>query len=133
MKNLYFFIAVSLSVSALNACSKENEGSPNTGGGALDCSPVTNKSFVADINPVIQSSCATTTACHGSGSVNGPGALTSYQAVFNSRNSQGQCPKTAHSVTARKIRFFAGLKAGHPTTEPFYPDFILEYPVMRIL
>lgn len=118
MKNLYFFIAVSLSVSALNACSKENEGSPNTGGGALDCSTVTNKSFVADINPVIQSSCATTTACHGSGSVNGPGALTSYQAVFNSRNnirtavSSGAMPKNSSLSISQKNSILCWIESG---------------------
>ena len=118
MKNLYFFIAVSLSVSALNACSKENEGSPNTGGGALACSPVTNKSFVADINPVIQSSCATTTACHGSGSVNGPGALTSYQAVFNSRNSirtavsSGAMPQNSTLSNSQKNSILCWIESG---------------------
>lgn len=51
----------------------------------MDCSTVTNKSFSTDINPVFQGTCAANSSCHGSGSVNGPGALTSYNAIFNSR------------------------------------------------
>ncbi|HRG23741.1 MAG TPA: hypothetical protein PLL23_05090 [Chitinophagaceae bacterium] len=118
MKNRYFIIAICLSVCAFNACSKENGGSPNTGGGALDCSTVTNKSFVADINPVIQSSCATTTACHGSGSLNGPGALTSYQAVFNSRNSirtavsSGAMPKNSSLSNSQKNSILCWIESG---------------------
>ncbi|HJS52880.1 MAG TPA: hypothetical protein VJ765_00010 [Chitinophagaceae bacterium] len=45
-----------------------------------DCIAI-NARFSADIQPVIQSSCAANPACHGSGSVNGPGALLTYNQV----------------------------------------------------
>ena len=61
------------------ACSKSNSGT-NT----VDCSVT--KTFAADVNPVIQSSCAIS-GCHASGSSNGPGALTTYQQIFNNRSA----------------------------------------------
>ncbi|OQP47007.1 hypothetical protein A4H97_05680 [Niastella yeongjuensis] len=49
--------------------------------GASTCDGV-NASFVADVNPIIQSSCAKPD-CHAAGSTNGPGALTSYTQIKN--------------------------------------------------
>jgi hypothetical protein len=48
-----------------------------------DCS--TTKSYTSDVSPIIQSSCATNSGCHASGSTNGPGALTTYAQVYNAR------------------------------------------------
>jgi hypothetical protein len=45
------------------------------------CDGVT-PSFVANVNPIIQSSCAIPD-CHAAGSTNGPGALTSYSQIKN--------------------------------------------------
>ena len=45
------------------------------------------KSFAADVNPIVQSSCATSVSCHGAGSNSGPGPLLTYQQVFNARAS----------------------------------------------
>ncbi len=67
--------------SAFVACSK-NDDSGLTG--VVDCSKVTNKSFAAHVQPVIQASCATAT-CHETGSINGPGPLTNYTEIFNAR------------------------------------------------
>lgn len=41
-----------------------------------------NASFSVNVNPIIQSNCAVTD-CHGAGSINGPGALTSYSQIRN--------------------------------------------------
>jgi len=49
--------------------------------GASTCDGV-NASFAADVMPIIQSSCAKPD-CHASGSINGPGALTSYTQIKN--------------------------------------------------
>jgi hypothetical protein len=49
--------------------------------GASTCDGV-NASFAADVNPIIQSSCAKS-GCHAAGSSNGPGALTSYEQIKN--------------------------------------------------
>ena len=52
---------------------------------SVDCSGAA-KSFVTDVNPIIQANC-TSSGCHNSGSNNGPGALTSYQLISNARAS----------------------------------------------
>jgi hypothetical protein len=64
----------------LIACSK-------SGGvtATIDCSGAA-KSWASDVSPLIQSFCATS-GCHAVGSNNGPGALTTYQQVFNNRSS----------------------------------------------
>lgn len=105
----------------LYACSKDNGGSNNTGGGGtLDCSTVTNKAFAADVNPIIQASCANNIACHSSGSVNGPGALTSYTAIFNSRTSirsavsSGSMPKNSTLSTSQKNSILCWIDGGAP-------------------
>src|SRR5262245_51845040 len=48
-----------------------------------DCS--TTKSYATDVSLIIQSSCATNSGCHASGSSNGPGALTTYTQVYTAR------------------------------------------------
>lgn len=51
----------------------------------IDCS--TSKSYATDVSPVFQSSCSYNSSCHGSGSSNGPGALVSYEQIYNNRAS----------------------------------------------
>jgi hypothetical protein len=81
---------------------------------------VTNKAFAADVNPIIQSSCANNIACHSSGSVNGPGALTSYTAIFNSRTSirsavsSGSMPKNSTLSTNQKNSILCWIDSGAP-------------------
>src|SRR4051812_46224590 len=47
---------------------------------AHDCSP-TPKKFTTDVSPIIQSKCSYASDCHGSGSTNSGGALTSYNII----------------------------------------------------
>jgi hypothetical protein len=65
------------------SCSKSsnpgNAGSPDCSGAA--------KSFASDVLPVFQSSCATNAGCHAAGSIAGPGALSNYNQIYNSRNT----------------------------------------------
>ena len=61
------------------ACSKNTDAVT-----AVDCSGAA-KSFGTEVDPIIQSSCTTTSGCHGSGSNNGPGPLLTYQQIFNAR------------------------------------------------
>jgi len=93
---------ISISVLVLVfACSK------NKSGFTADCSGAT-KSFATDVNPIIQSTCATNTGCHASGSVNGPGPLTTYLQILNARVeirsavSTGRMPQTGSLTTAQK-------------------------------
>ncbi len=61
--------------------------------GASTCDG-TNASFAADVMPIIQSSCAKPD-CHGAGSSNGPGALTTYTQIKNA------APKIKTAVVSR--------------------------------
>ena len=93
------------------ACSK------NTSGFTADCSGGT-KSFANDVNPVIASSCATNAGCHAAGSVNGPGALTSYSQIFNARSdirsavSLGTMPQNGSLTIAQKNSIVCWIDAG---------------------
>lgn len=108
-----------LTLLAAAACSKDS-GSGNGGTTTLDCSTVTNKAWTADVSTIIQSTCATDAACHGSGSVNGPGALTSYTAVFNARTSirsavsSGSMPRNSTLSTAQKNSILCWIDSGAP-------------------
>lgn len=45
-----------------------------------NCSLI-NAAYAADVSPIMQSSCAINSACHGVGSINGPGELLTYPQV----------------------------------------------------
>src|SRR6476469_1155061 len=94
----------------LFACSKsvdtKVEGG-NNNSGSIDCSNVA-KSFSVDVNPIIQTKCATGSSCHGTGSINGPGALLTYSAIANAHADirsailSGLMPKTGSLTNAQK-------------------------------
>ncbi|HET6768383.1 MAG TPA: hypothetical protein VFH08_13325 [Chitinophagaceae bacterium] len=89
MKKSYRFITVIVAlIIIVAACSK---GSNGDGGGTppppppppspSSCSSTSAK-FSADVNPIIQNSCAIS-GCHGNGSGNGPGALVTFEQIRN--------------------------------------------------
>lgn len=107
------------------ACSKSGSNAPDGGGGGggggtLDCSTVTAKAFAANISPIIQSKCATNSNCHGSGSVNGPGELTTYEKIFAARSNirsavgSGVMPKEGTITTAQKNSILCWVDVGAP-------------------
>ncbi len=110
-----FILLTILTITLLIACSKDNDT-----GASLDCSTVTNKAFAADINPIIQSSCAFSSGCHGSGSTNGPGVLTSYTSVFNARTAirsavaSGSMPQGSSLATNQKNSILCWIDSGAP-------------------
>jgi hypothetical protein len=65
-------------------------------------------SFAGNVNPIISTKCATNSGCHGEGSVNGPGPLTSYDLIKAAAGSiksavvAGRMPKTG-SITNAQI------------------------------
>lgn len=65
-------------------------------------------SFAANVNPIISTKCATNSGCHGAGSANGPGPLTSYELVkaaasnIKSAVVSGRMPKTG-SISAAQV------------------------------
>jgi hypothetical protein len=84
---------------------------------SVDCMGIA-KSFVTDVNPIIQNSCATNSGCHGSGSHNGPGELLTYTEVFNSRSDirtavfTGAMPQTGSLTTAQKASIICWIDNG---------------------
>jgi hypothetical protein len=103
------------------ACSKSNNiTSNNPGDPPLDCSAITAKAFTTDVSPTIQSKCATDGTCHGSGSTNGPGPLTSYNAIFNARTAiraavaAGTMPKNSSLTTTQKNAILCWIDSGAP-------------------
>jgi hypothetical protein len=105
------------------SCSKGSStggttGGGGGGGGTLDCSTVP-KSWVTDVNPIVQGFC-NTSGCHAAGSANGPGALTNYTQVFNAKAqirpaiASGLMPQGATLTTAQKNSFLCWIDSGAP-------------------
>ena len=98
------------------ACSKGNSGG---GGSSVDCNTVSNKAFAADVNPIIQGTCAQS-GCHDAVSGNGPGPLTNYTEVFNARTtiqsavSSGRMPKNSSLSTSQKNSILCWIQSGAP-------------------
>jgi hypothetical protein len=71
-----------------------------------DCT--TTKSYTSDVSPIIQSYCAANSGYHATGSHNGPGALSSYQLVYNNRPAirtavaNGSMPEGSSLTNAQK-------------------------------
>jgi len=102
------------------ACSKDGSGGGNNGGGSsVDCSTVSNKSFAADVNPIIQSSC-NQAGCHASGSTNGPGALTNHAqvqasaAAVRSAIASGRMPQNTTLSASQKNSIICWIDSGAP-------------------
>ena len=110
---LLFTITTVLSLILLIACSKD-PAPPS-----LDCSTVTNKAFNADILPIFQNSCATT-SCHAAGSVNGPGALVNYNQIAAAASrirtavANGSMPQNSSLSTAQKNSILCWIDSGFP-------------------
>ncbi len=126
-KTLSVLLILSSSGILIISCSKGGGtsmigGGGGTGGGGggttLDCSTVP-KSFVTDVNPIVQSFC-NSAGCHDAGSVNGPGPLTNYTQVFNARVSirpaiaSGLMPQGGTLTTAQKNSFLCWIDSGGP-------------------
>src|SRR5438477_4330122 len=75
-------LIVFIVITGLFACSKTVDTATNMKTGSVDCSGAA-KSFTVDVNPIIQTFCATGSNCHGSASNNGPGELVTYSEIFN--------------------------------------------------
>lgn len=87
------------------SCSGSKDESVDPPGGST-CDGVA-ASFANNVSPIIQTNCATGASCHGEGSVNGPGALTSFTAIKNAAGSiksavvSGLMPKNGSLNTAQ--------------------------------
>ena len=77
LRMLKFSLPVFILLIVLNACAKDPDVT-------VDCSGPA-RSFVTDVSPVFQTSCAMNAGCHATGSGNGPGPLFTYSQIFNAR------------------------------------------------
>lgn len=117
MKKLIFCFIIILTLIVSCSKSSDSTGGNNNGGSSSSCSGVPNK-FAADVNPIIQSNCATNATCHGAGSSNGPGPLLSYTQIFDARVnikaavSTGIMPKSGSLSTAQKSSIICWIDSG---------------------
>ena len=106
------------------SCSKGGSDDPGSGGGgggggSVNCTGVAS-AFAANVNPIIQSTCATDATCHGAGSANGPGPLLSHLQISNARVAiktavaNGTMPKTGTLTIAQKNSIICWVDAGAP-------------------
>jgi hypothetical protein len=106
----HLFIAV-LGLSVIISCTKGTENNSS----AIACTGT--KSFAADVNPIFQNVCANS-GCHDASSTNGPGALTTYQQIFNARSNirtaiaNGTMPKNASLSADQKSAIICWIDGG---------------------
>jgi hypothetical protein len=84
-KSLLFIMSIAIVVVVITACSK-GSGNSESVPAPSSCTAESAK-FSTDVNPIIQSSCATGSGCHGNGSTNGPGPLTNFEQIKNAASS----------------------------------------------
>lgn len=117
-------VLVGIVVIVFLACSKGGSGygsnnPPPPPPPSVNCATVA-KAFAADVNPIIQSVCATDGTCHGAGSINGPGPLQTYTQIYNARDkigpavASGLMPKVGTLTTAQKNTIHCWIAAGAP-------------------
>ena len=114
---LYFLAAVLV----IASCSKggDDGGGGGGGGGGTSCSGVPS-AFAANVNPVIQGTCASDATCHGNGSANGPGPLLTYAQIFSARVAiksavaAGTMPKTGSLSATQKNTIICWIDGGAP-------------------
>ena len=124
-KVLFVLVAMGSSVLFIISCSKgggttggTTGGGGGGGGTTLDCTGVP-KSWIANVNPIVQGFC-NTAGCHDASSTNGPGPLTNYTQVFNARGlirpaiSSGLMPQGSSLTTAQKNSFLCWIDSGAP-------------------
>ncbi len=116
-KSLVLIAILLASLLCVIACSKDGAEAGN--GGGVNCSTVTNKSFAADVNPIIQSSC-NQAGCHASGSLNGPGALTNHAQVAAAASAvraaivSGRMPLNTTLTATQKNSIICWIDSGAP-------------------
>jgi hypothetical protein len=92
-------------------CSKksgETVNDPQQSPPASNCDGI-NAKFAADVLPIFQTKCATSSGCHGNGSVNGPGPLLNFTEIRDAANSiksavnSGSMPRNS-SLTSTQLK-----------------------------
>jgi hypothetical protein len=108
----FFGLSVALIVITLGCKKSSDKESEPT----VDCGTITT-TFSANVSPLMLSSCAKS-GCHAAGSTNGPGALTNYTQIYNSRVairaavSSGEMPQDATFSATQKAIVTCWIDAG---------------------
>jgi len=112
-KNTYFgLILIAL---VLNSCSKSNGSTTTTD----PCAGLSFK-FSTDVQPIINATCANSSNCHGSASINSGGPLTDYNKIFAERSEikfqieNGLMPKVGSLTPAEKNKIICWINSGAP-------------------
>ncbi len=111
-KMLKFSVSFFALLIFINACTKKPEFTTDCNGPA--------KSFVTDVSPVFQTSCAINSGCHATGSGNGPGPLLTYSQIFNARSdirsavASGHMPLNATLTSTEKNAILCWIDNGAP-------------------
>ncbi len=111
-KMLKFSVSFFAFLIFINACTKKPEFTTDCNGPA--------KSFVTDVSPVFQTSCAINSGCHATGSGNGPGPLLTYSQIFNARSdirsavASGHMPLNATLTSTEKNAILCWIDNGAP-------------------
>jgi len=111
-KMLKFSFPLLIILIFINACSKKPEFTADCSGPA--------KSFITDVSPVFQTSCAINSGCHATGSANGPGPLLNYSQIFNAQAdirsavASGHMPLNATLTASQKNAILCWIDNGAP-------------------
>ena len=118
MKKQIIFTAIFVStIFFINGCSKGN-GASNPPA-ADPCAGLSFK-FAADVQLIINTSCATSSSCHASGSNNAGGSLTDYNLIFAKRSNikfqveAGLMPKGSALTAPQKNKIICWINSGAP-------------------
>ena len=114
-----FFLIASCSKGGSDGGGGGSTGGGGGGGSTVNCTGVAS-AFAANVNPIIQSTCATDATCHGAGSANGPGPLLTYTQIsgasvtIKTAVASGTMPKTGSLTTAQKNSIICWINSGSP-------------------
>jgi hypothetical protein len=115
MRKAFIIILALVSIICISfSCSKSDSGV----GFVADCTGAP-KTFVDDVSPIIQGFCNAPN-CHTNGSTNGPGPLTNYSQVFNSRGAvrdaiaTGAMPQNTILSASQKNAIICWIDSGAP-------------------
>ncbi len=100
----------------MNSCGKNSGGDPAPTDPCLGLS----FKFAADVQPIINTSCAFTSNCHSGGSTNLGGPLTDYNKIFAKRADMkiqiqnGLMPQTGTITADQKNKIICWINSGAP-------------------
>jgi hypothetical protein len=115
LKKYILLLTIGIAV-VLNGCTKNNDGSSTTTDPCIGLSV----KFSADVQPIINTTCAINSGCHATGSTNSGGPFTDYNLIFAKRSNikfqveNGFMPKVGSLTTDQKNKIICWINSGAP-------------------